>query len=69
MKKPDRAYDSDWYEETIDRLSKEDIDRQKESEDRLSKTLCEVCGKPYASYNLWKNDRWMKLCLECYKKG
>ena len=30
--------------------------------------FCDICGKDNANCNLWKEDKWIRLCLNCYKK-
>ena len=30
--------------------------------------VCEKCGETNAKCCLWKNDRFVFLCFECYKK-
>jgi len=29
--------------------------------------LCEICKKKLANVSLWKKDRMVRMCIDCYK--
>ena len=68
MNLPERAYDEDWYKHTIDRIEKQEEGRRKKVREQQLKEICERCGAKGANFHIWEENRWISLCIECYRK-